>query len=513
MNTPIHDFVKTYAASAPARLHMPGHKGRGPLGCEALDITEIPGADSLYEAAGIIAESEANASRLFGCPTFYSTEGSSHCIRAMLFLAMQYARRDKHCLSAGFHPVLYNSHVSTSFRVLAARNVHRSFLTAAALLDLDLVWLPQDSGNYLTADPSPETVAAAIGRYHPDALYLTCPDYLGCLPDLRPLAGVCHARGVLLLVDNAHGAYLRFLQPSLHPMDRGADLCCDSAHKTLPVLTGGAYLHVSQRLLTAAEAKALPPMGGRPEGPDAVQTAGGRVSVSSVRDALALFGSTSPSYLILQSLDLANPYLERLPTLLDELVPKIDALKRELAAAGYLLYGQEALKLTLCPASVGLSGTELAKQLETENIFCEFADPDFLVLMLSPNTPEADLARLRSALLAPVQAAGSGQQATVCPPADDAHPSDPQRSLVLNSQFSILNFPSPAPVCSLRAAMLSPCVRIPAAESLGRILARPGVSCPPAVPILMPGERIDEAALAAFRHYGVGTLDVLDISE
>ena len=89
MITPIHDFVKTYTASGPVRLHMPGHKGRGPLGCEALDLTEIPGADSLYEASGIIARSEANASRLFGCPTFYSTEGSSHCIRAMLLLARE----------------------------------------------------------------------------------------------------------------------------------------------------------------------------------------------------------------------------------------------------------------------------------------------------------------------------------------------------------------------------------------------------------------------------------------
>ena len=89
MKTPIYDFVKRYMDLRPARFHMPGHKGRGPLGCEALDLTEIPGADSLYEASGIIAESEANASARFGCPSFYSTEGSSQCIRAMLLLAKQ----------------------------------------------------------------------------------------------------------------------------------------------------------------------------------------------------------------------------------------------------------------------------------------------------------------------------------------------------------------------------------------------------------------------------------------
>ena len=82
MNTPIFDFIKNYSKSDNVRLHMPGHKGKSLLGCEALDITEISGADSLFEASGIIAESERNASELFGADTFYSTEGSSNCIRA-----------------------------------------------------------------------------------------------------------------------------------------------------------------------------------------------------------------------------------------------------------------------------------------------------------------------------------------------------------------------------------------------------------------------------------------------
>ena len=78
-------------------------------------------------------------------------------------------------------------------------------------------------------------------------MYLTCPDYLGELPDVAALAAVCRRAGVLLAVDNAHGAYLKFLSPSRHPMDLGADLCCDSAHKTLPVVTGGAYLHIARQ--------------------------------------------------------------------------------------------------------------------------------------------------------------------------------------------------------------------------------------------------------------------------
>ena len=110
MNTPIYDFAKKYAESGAVRAHMPGHKGIGNLGVEALDITEITGADSLYEACGIIRESEENASRLFGAHTFYSTEGASLAIRSMLYLAF------KHAKSKGLSPVIF-----------AGRNAHKSF--------------------------------------------------------------------------------------------------------------------------------------------------------------------------------------------------------------------------------------------------------------------------------------------------------------------------------------------------------------------------------------------------
>ena len=135
MTTPVVDFVRQYAQSGTARLHMPGHKGQSLLGCEPWDITEIRGADELYEAEGIIAQSEANATRLFGTAhTYYSTEGSSQCIRAMLCLALQGAPR------TGKRPAL-----------LAARNAHKALLYAAALLDFDIRWLwpaPDAAGGY-----------------------------------------------------------------------------------------------------------------------------------------------------------------------------------------------------------------------------------------------------------------------------------------------------------------------------------------------------------------------------
>ena len=87
MNTPVCDFVRAYAEGDPVRMHMPGHKGRALIGPEALDLTEIEGADVLYRARGVIRESEENAARLFGAArTVYSAEGSSLCIRGMLYL-------------------------------------------------------------------------------------------------------------------------------------------------------------------------------------------------------------------------------------------------------------------------------------------------------------------------------------------------------------------------------------------------------------------------------------------
>ena len=345
MDTPILDFLKGYQLEGMARLHMPGHKGRGPLGVEGLDLTEIKGADSLYEADGIIAQSEENAARLFGSRrTFYSTEGSSQCIRAMLALALE------------------NRPAGTAPIVLAARNVHKAFLYAAALLDLEVAWLWPEGGSRSVC--SCPITAAGLEKALTDmetlpmAVYITSPDYLGGTADIAALAAVVHRHGCLLLVDSAHGAYLHFLEKPCHPMDLGADLCCDSAHKTLPVLTGGAYLHISK---TA---------------PEGIEEGG--------KEALALFGSTSPSYLTLASLDACNAWLAgEGPTHIREAVQGVERLKKTLAAQGWKLWGEEPMKLTIRTSDSGWTGTELADLLRVGGVECEYADPDHVVLMVS----------------------------------------------------------------------------------------------------------------------------------
>ena len=445
MNTPICDFVRDYAAGEPLRLHMPGHKGKGLLGMEAWDITEVRGADSLYEADGIIRESEENASRLFGCETLYSTEGSSQCIRAMLYLAALHARQQ------GRRPL-----------IAAGRNAHKTFVSAAALLDLDVLWLcPARPDSYLLCPLDAEQLDDVLSRASekPAAVYVTSPDYLGNCLDVAALAAVCRRHDVLLLVDNAHGAYLKFLPRSRHPVDLGADLCCDSAHKTLPALTGGAYLHLGSHAPAICREQA--------------------------RQALALFGSTSPSYLILQSLDAVNGYLAgAYRQRLREFAEQMEKLKDRLTAHGYVLRGDEPLKLTLDAKAYGYGGTELANLLRNRGIECEFADPDFLVAMATPETRDDGLRRLETALL----------EIAKKPAIPDAPPA----------------FHLPERVMSMREAALSPCETVPISESMGRVLAATTVGCPPAVPIVVSGERIDAEAAACFRYYGLETCTVVE---
>ena len=435
ISTPICDFARDYAERNPARFHMPGHKGKGFLGCEDRDLTEIEGADDLYHPAGIIAESEANASKLFGWPTVYSTEGSSLCIRAMLALAYTAAGRRG--------------------RVLAGRNAHKTFLSAAILLDFPIRWLWAGE-DYLSCPVTPEQVEQAILEEgeKPFAVYLTSPDYLGNMADIRGISGVCRKYGVRLLVDNAHGAYLKFLPESRHPMDLGVDYCCDSAHKTLPVLTGGAYLHFREEEMRG-----------------------------KVKDAMALFGSTSPSYLIMQSLDRANPYLEGLPQRLRTFAPWVAALKDRLLERGLTLGGEEPLKLTWMTRPWGYTGTEIAEILEKKNLICEFRDEGHIVFMFTPENDPWELEKLSRA---------------ICQiPRREALPDEAQQRV------------EPKAACSPRQAVFGERERIPVGESAGRILANLSVSCPPAVPIIMCGEEIEEAIIPRLRALGWAFVEVV----
>lgn len=438
MTTPIFDFINEYQKKNPVRLHMPGHKGvNTKLGIEQFDITEIEGADELFAAEGIIAESEANASRLFGSHTFYSTEGSSLAIRVMLFLLVKWCRR-----------------AGRETRILAARNVHKTFINTVALLDIKTEWInrsPQDSFEEckVTADILRNQLEAMEQK--PAAVYITSPDYLGNVSDIASIAKVCHENDIFLLVDNAHGAYLRFMNPSMHPIDLGADMCADSAHKTLPVLTGGAYLHISDST--------------------------SEMFVKDAKQALEMFGSTSPSYLIMASLDLANEYMETLGQKLRGFEPEVLKVKSELEAMGYVLNGDELLKITV-DTSVNVNGRALADKLMAENIYLEYIDDNHLVLMLTPQNTKAELEHLVQVMkAASAEIAVKSEKVSVT----ELRPKKESGEELM---------PEPSYEMSPYDAIFADYEELPASQCAGRILAATTVSCPPAVPVFMMGERI-----------------------
>lgn len=458
METPIYNFVNKYISENACRFHMPGHKGvSGLLGVEKGDITEIDGADELYLANGIIEESEKNAGKLFNAHTFYSTEGSSLAIRAALALLVMWAREQ-----SDIPPV-----------ILAGRNAHKTLIDASITLDFDIDWImPSRDDSYESCTIDAAYLSQVLEAYKTDnrplpvALYITSPDYLGHISDIKALAQICHSYGIYLFADNAHGAYLKFLHPSLHPMDLGADMCSDSAHKTLPVLTGGAYLHIS-----------------RDTNPFFMRNA---------QKAMSLFGSTSPSYLILQSLDIANLLMEKYEEIISTSTARTTRIKEHLRNAGYWLIGNEPQKITIRLATG--CGKEIAKELYKSKIIPEYYDNRHIVFMITPNNSEEELNILRDffeqekiRLLAeckPIQCVGR-----------------------TTNTFDRL--PLPQKAMSAREAFFRPSEKVLIRDSIGKILSDTLLSCPPAIPLFMSGEVIDERIITHKEWTAYDTINVI----
>ncbi len=442
--TPINDFLQNYARSGISRFHMPGHKGKPLHGLEPLDITEIKGADYLYEADGIIAQSEAITSSIFETArTLYSTEGSSLSIKTMLAIVMRCGRKGGRT------------------KIIAARNAHKAFINGCILLDIQPVWIYSASptGSVCGCHVTAENVKSAL-EINPDAaaVYITSPDYLGNLADIGGISAVCKVFGVPLLVDNAHGAYLKFLSPSLHPIDLGADMCCDSAHKTLPVYTGGSYLHISKSAPTEFSQWA--------------------------KAEMSLFSSTSPSYLIMGSLDKCAGELQTgLPQRIRSCCQRTRQAAETIRSYGWETAGEEPMKLTVIPNSRGYRGEQLADIMRTHGIECEYSDYSSVVFMPSPYNSEEDFIRLEKAF----------EEIPKKPP--------------IPTEFEM--FPRTNSVMSLREAYFAPCEEIPTEQALGRICARSALSCQPSIPLITGGEIFTPDIIKILKNYSIFTVSVV----
>ena len=466
MDTPICDFVNKYIDSDFSRFHMPGHKGKEFIGCERQDITEIDGADVLSHADGIIKKSQENAAKLFGSgATFYSTEGSSQCIKTMLAAVfMDYKIRQEQKSSG-------STKSSTKPFVLAARNVHKSMIDALALLDLSVEFMyPKDADSICVSMVTPDDVKRELEKKQkPVAIYITSPDYLGNTADIEGISKVCEKCDIPLIVDNAHGAYQAFLDEkkygTVHPIQSGAAICCDSAHKTLPVLTGGAYIHVSEKYRERL--------------------------AHHIASYMTIFGSTSPSYLIMQSLDMCNRYLDgKFKDELADCIKRIEKTKAVLAENNVSLMETEPLKIVIDTAAAGMQGEELADELRRYRIECEYADKYFVVLMITPQNDEIDFERLEKWAFDTKDFRNKKGKLV------------PQK-LVLSRAERVMG---------IREAVFSPYKKVRVSDACGRICASQTIACPPAIPIAVCGERIDENMMKIFKEYAIEYINVVDNS-
>ena len=442
--TPLRRALEEYIDAGWSRLHMPGHKGApiepfGPLA--AYDLTEVEGTDSLFEDDGPLKELEEIFTQLYGTrSSVISAGGSTLCIQAMLRLVAR-----------------------EGGKVIAGRNIHAAAVNAMALLGLEPVWVyPQrDTEERLIGRIAPADVAAALQREEDVcAVYITSPDYFGVMSDIEGIAEVAHAHGVPLLVDNAHGAHLRFLQGedgrSLHPMQLGADLCCDSLHKTLPALTGAALLHCNREEY-----------------------------VPQLKGAMTVFGSTSPNYLIMLSIDsTAGFLLGDGPDQLRRTVQKWGELRRLAGEQGYPVPKHcDPMRLTLPLAGSGYTAEEFKALLHERRIMEEYCSDSGCVLLFSPFNREEDFARVRQFLLdCPVRQKGSFTPFPIVPS---------QR------------------VMGLRQALLAPKESVDIDKAEGRISAQVKITCPPGIPLVMPGERLHKELRKILKNSGIFVMDVV----
>ncbi|WP_226660087.1 aminotransferase class I/II-fold pyridoxal phosphate-dependent enzyme [Guptibacillus hwajinpoensis] len=352
---PLYEALTVWKDQNPFSFHVPGHKNGTVFSSYKradhlykkllrIDATELPGLDDLHHAEGPIKEAERLTADLYGSvETRFLVGGSTAGNLAMLMAVC-----------------------SEGDGVLVQKNCHKSILNGLRLAKAQPVFLTPfiDEESQVPTGVSIELINRALSRYsNIKAVVLTNPNYYGMTLDLRPIIDYAHQHGVAVLVDEAHGAH--FIRERFFPesaLKQGADVVVQSAHKTLPAMTMGAYLHLGNEDLKSA-----------------------------IDDYLQVFQSSSPSYPIMASLDLARHYLSSLTDQqLGQILEEIRQFKKRLSEVpGIKVIGDvsrayhhlDPLKITVQLA--GLSGYELAKKLENEGIFVELSDP-LNVLLVCP---------------------------------------------------------------------------------------------------------------------------------
>ena len=443
MSKILFDSLQKYKNLKRSSFHTPGHKGKSIKNADffSLDFTELPFTDNLYEPMGIIKQAEKNLSELYGSESsLFSCGGNTLCMQAMIRL----------CAPSGG-------------KILCDRIAHRSAVSAFALLDVDAVWIEReiDLNTGIMKRISAEYIEKKLKEESEiKAVYITSPDYYGILQDIKSISEVCNRCGIPLIVDNAHGSHLKFLKMGLHPLEQGASMSADSAHKTLPVLTGGAWLHINDKKFC-----------------------------EDAKDAMALFGSTSPSYSIMASMDLCAHWLRSYGEAEYQNLAGFVSDIRNLAKSSGIYVPDENIsdpcRITLGVWKIGFTGEEFRKFLYKFKIEPEFCDENYVVLIPSPFNTKIDRIRLKMAIKKSKQLAKHERKIK------SFIPRLPRKSI------------------DIRKSIMSAKICIDVREALDKVAAEIACPCPPGVPIVMPGEIIGKDEIDFLINYGVLKINVV----
>jgi arginine/lysine/ornithine decarboxylase len=404
-------------------FHVPGHKGR----ISGFDVTELEETDDLYNSNGFIEASENNAADLFGSEfTLFSAGGNALCIQTMLKIF-----------------------VPCGGKLIIARNVHKSVVNATILLGIEPVWLSVcgNDANLL------ELAVILKNNNDLSAVFLTSPDYFGNFSNIKAVKEVCGT--IPILVDCAHGSHLKFIRGGrFYPLALGASASADSAHKTLPVLTGGAFLHINDRNITKEEAKS----------------------------AMSLFASTSPSFHILASLDKCVSLLRKKGTIFYKKLQKNVLKIKKIAKKNNFLYkNDDPVRIVFNFSNENKD--KILKYFKKHKIMPEFFFDGKMVLIPSIFNRKKDWKRLLKAV----------------------------RCLKIKKKDVINNekkYDVPWKKINPREAFFARKEKIETKKSLGRISSDSLCSCPPGIPLVIPGEIIDEGKIKNLLDSGFSYINV-----